>query len=153
MDMILDEFKHADFYLGVHPLMKPAFDYLRKTDLSNIESGKYEIDGEKMLLLAQQYITKPREQGQWEAHRRYIDIQYVYRGIEWFGWANLGRLHGGAYDAKRDFWALEGKGGDFFMFGEGSFTVLGPQDAHMPGISISGPQPVKKFVVKIVIDA
>ena len=104
MDVILDEFKHADFYLGVHPLMKPAFDYLRKTDLSNIESGKYEIDGEKMLLLAQQYITKPREQGQWEAHRRYIDIQYVYRGIEWFGWANLGRLHAGAYDAQRDFW-------------------------------------------------
>ena len=150
--MILDEWKHADFYLGVHPLLKSAFDTLRQNDLSRIERGRHEIDGERLLLLAQQYLTKPREEGQWEAHRKYIDVQYVYRGIEWFGWANRDKLSAGAYDAEKDFWALEGKGGDFFIFREGSFAILGPQDAHMPGIAVSGPQPVKKFVVKVRID-
>jgi biofilm protein TabA len=152
--MILDEFEHADFYLGVHPLLKAAFDYLRRTDLPAMAPGRYGIEGERMLLLAQQYVTKPREKGQWEAHRRYIDVQYIFRGIEWFGWANLERLKAGPYDAQKDFWALEGKEeGDFFILREGSFAILGPQDAHMPGIAVAEPQPVKKFVVKVLIDA
>jgi YhcH/YjgK/YiaL family protein len=35
--------------------------------------------------------------------------------------------------------------------GEGTFVILFPQDGHMPGMAISTPQPVKKFVVKVAI--
>jgi len=29
--------------------------------------------------------------------------------------------------------------------------ILGPQDAHMPGMAIAEPTPVKKVVVKVLI--
>ena len=47
----------------------------------------------------------------------------------------------------------EGGGkGDFFRVGAGTFVILFPQDGHMPGMAISTPQPVKKFVVKVAIN-
>jgi YhcH/YjgK/YiaL family protein len=92
------------------------------------------------------------EKGRWEAHRKYIDVQYVHRGAELFGYASLRELKAGSYDEAKDFLSLQGgEMGDFFRVGEGTFVVLFPQDGHMPGMAISTPQPVKKFVVKVAI--
>jgi len=38
-----------------------------------------------------EYQTKPREQGIWEAHRKYIDVQYMIQGSELMGWASIGQ--------------------------------------------------------------
>ena len=35
---------------------------------------------------------------------------------------------------------------------EGYFTLLFPQDAHMPNIMVDKPEKVKKGVVKIAVD-
>ena len=111
-----------------------------------------EIDGRKVYVMVQQYETKPMEKGRWEAHRKYIDVQYVHQGAELFGYANLQDLKAGSYDEAKDFLLLQGEGkGDFFRVGEGTFVILFPQDGHMPGMAISTPQPVKKFVVKVAI--
>jgi YhcH/YjgK/YiaL family protein len=56
------------------------------------------------------------------------------------------------YDETKDFLSLQGEGReDFFRIPQGTFVILFPQDAHMPGIAVSTPQPVKKFVVKVAI--
>jgi YhcH/YjgK/YiaL family protein len=150
--MIVDRLNHAPLYLGAHKRLAAAFDYLRKTDLAMVEPGTHEIDGRKVYVMAQQYETKPMEKGRWEAHRKYIDVQFVYQGEELFGYANLRDLKAGPYDEAKDFLPLQGDGkGDFFRVGEGTFVILFPQDGHMPGMAISTPRPVKKFVVKVAI--
>ena len=149
--MVIDDLKNAALYMGMHPRMKDAFHYLQKTDFSKIEPGRYEIDGANLFALIQHYDPKPREKARWEAHRKYIDVQYVFSGAELFGYAPLGRLNPVAYDEAKDFHELKGDG-DFFYVPAGMFLILFPQDAHMPGISGPGSQPVKKIVVKILLD-
>jgi len=146
--MIIDQIKNASLYFGVNKGLVAAFHYLQNTDLSKVEPGRYEIDGSSVYALVQQYETKAKEKGRWEAHRRYMDVQYLVQGVELFGFANLGQLNAGNYDEDKDFLALTGDG-DFFVVRPGTFLVLAPQDGHMPGIAVSSPQPVKKVVVKV----
>ena len=145
--MIIDQLKNASTCFGAHPRLEAAFRYLRETDLAKIEAGRYEIQGADIFALVQNYDTKAREKGRWEAHRKYIDIQYVYRGTELIGYANIDALKAGTYDEAKDFWEFKGDG-DFLKAQAGTFLVLFPQDGHMPGIAVSGPEPVKKIVVK-----
>jgi len=150
--MIIDRLEKASLYREVHQRLAAAFDYLQKTDLDKITPGTYEIEGRKVYVMVQQYETKPKEKGRWEAHRKYIDVQFVHQGAELFGYANLRDLKEGPYDEAKDFLPLQGEGrGDFFRVPQGTFVILFPQDAHMPGMAISAPQPVKKFVVKVAI--
>jgi YhcH/YjgK/YiaL family protein len=150
--MIIDRLEKASLYQGVHKRLAMAFDYLQKTDLEKVEPGTREIDGRKVYVMAQQYETKPMEKGRWEAHRKYIDVQYVHQGAERIGYANLLELKPGNYDEAKDFLSLEGKEkGDFFLVRQGTFVILFPQDGHMPGMAVSTPQPVKKFVVKVAL--
>ena len=150
--MIIDQLSNAYSYVGINQRLDAAFDYLRKTDLSKVEPGTYEIDGRKIYVMVQQYDTKTKEKGRWEAHRKYIDVQYVHKGEERFGYSNLLDLRAGAYDEAKDFLSLQGEeNGDFFVVREGAFVILFPQDGHMPGIAVTSPRPVKKFVVKVAL--
>lgn len=148
--MVIDQLKNAALYFGMHPRLADAFRYLRETDFSKIEPGKYEIDGSNLFALIQNYDPKPREQARWEAHRKYIDVQYVLSGGELFGYAPLERLGSVAYDEAKDFHELKGEG-DFLQAPAGTFLILYPEDAHMPGIAGPGTRPVKKIVVKVLL--
>lgn len=148
--MIIDRLTNSNLYTALHPRIKSAFDYLQKTDFSALQAGKYEIDGLNLYAMLQQYETKPKSQGVWEAHRRYIDLQAVLQGTEILGYANTSRLTPGAYEPAKDFLPLSGEG-DFLTLQSGSFVLLFPEDAHMPGIAFGLPQPVKKIVVKIAV--
>ena len=148
--MIIDQITNSHLYYALHPRIKPAFDYLHQTDLSALEVGKYEIDGENIYAMVQQYISKPRERGFWEAHRRYMDLQMVIQGTEKIGYTYIDRLAQGEYDATKDFLPLFGEG-DFMTLQNGNFALLLPQDAHMPGIAIDSLAVVRKIVIKISI--
>jgi YhcH/YjgK/YiaL family protein len=148
--MIVDTINNSHLYYAINLRVKPAFDYIQQADLLNISVGRYEIDGGNIYAMVQQYDTKPKEAGTWEAHRRYIDLQFVIQGAEKIGYANLGHLTQGEYDTGRDFLPLHGEG-DFLTLKDGDFVILMPDDAHMPGIAIDTPLPVKKLVIKILV--
>ena len=146
--MLIDRITNAHLYGTLSPKFKCAFDYIQQTDLLTLAVGKYEIDGESLYVIVQEYLTKPIEQGRWEAHRRYIDLQYVIRGTERIGYAHLSRLLPDVYDVNKDFLPLSGQG-DILTVQEGSFMLLLPEDGHMPGIAVDEPMLVKKAVFKI----
>jgi YhcH/YjgK/YiaL family protein len=148
--MVVDRLSNAPMYHGLGKRMEAALEYLRKTDFSRIAPGRYEIDGANVYALVQEYLTKPKEQGRLEAHRRYVDVQYVVEGVERMGYASLEGLKvSQAYDEAKDCLFLEGDA-DFFLAPAGTFAIYGPQDAHMPGIAIERPERVKKVVVKVL---
>jgi biofilm protein TabA len=97
----------------------------------------------------QGYQTKPRPQGKWEAHRRYIDIQVVLRGAELVGHADLNALtETEPYSKEKDVAFYTGQG-NFFVLSAGWATVFLPHDAHMPSLAIDSPAPVQKVVIKL----
>lgn len=146
--MILDRLDSAHLYAGISPLVASAFAFLARPDLATLDDGKHEIDGGRIFALMNHYLTKPREGAAWESHRRYLDLQYVVAGSERLGHAHVDRLAAGDYDADRDCLPLEGHG-DYVTLSAGSFALLFPQDAHMPGLAVGAPAPVHKVVVKI----
>ena len=148
--MIIDQITNSHLYYALNPRINHAFSYIHQADLSAISVGKYEIDGENIYAMVQEYYTKPKEQCLWEAHRRYIELQYVIQGVEQIGFANTSRLNHGEYDASKDFLPLFGEG-DFLTLHKGNFVIFMPEDAHMPGIVFDSPNPVKKIVIKISV--
>ena len=148
--MIFDTLENAAFYGSLNPLFEKAFRFLQKTDLANLPVGRIDLEGDALYALVQEYTTRDPEQGNWEAHRNYIDIQYVVSGAEKMGFANLKTMDLGEYVPERDFQALSGKGNEVAVFA-GSFAVFFPQDAHLPGKWIGNPAPVRKVVFKVKV--
>lgn len=149
--MIIDHIKNAAVYKGLNARIMKALDYLAKTDFSALAPGRYEIDGSTIYALVQEYETKPREKGVWEAHRRYIDVQFVADGIETMGYAPLGNLAvSQAYSSEKDCELFTGTG-DFITAGKGMFLVFFPEDGHMPCLIKDKPVKVRKVVVKVAV--
>ncbi|HHW31323.1 MAG TPA: DUF386 domain-containing protein [Clostridiaceae bacterium] len=147
--MIVDKIENAYLYLGVNSSIKKALEFLQNNDCAKLEPGRYEIDGDTVYANVSRYDSKPRDKGVWEAHRRYIDIQYVAEGKELIGYANLKDLKvTKEYDKEGDYLLLEGNG-DFITASKGTFIILWPEDAHMPGIAINEPEKIAKVVVKV----
>jgi YhcH/YjgK/YiaL family protein len=96
-------------------------------------------------------VTKRQEEGRWEAHKRYIDLQAVVAGAERIGCVPAARLEAGPYDEERDMTWLSGSGA-FLPLLPGDFMLLWPGEAHMPGIALDEPVPVRKAVIKIAVD-
>ena len=150
--MVFDRLSQAASYYGLSASMARGLRYLQDTDLDSLATGRYDLDGDRRYALVLEYDTKRRSDGFWEAHRRYIDIQYVQRGEELMGYVPLSRLAAGEYDEARDFLPADGEG-EFLRMTAGDFAMFGPQDAHMPGMALGGPAPVRKIVLKVAVEA
>lgn len=149
--MIFDSLKNAGLYYGVNSRLKLALEYLQKTDFSKMEPGRYDIDGANIYAMVQQYETRPMEQGVWEAHRKYIDVQFVYDGTELMGYSCIeGMKVTKEYDEGGDYLLLEGEG-NFLRVKSGFFAIFAPEDAHMPCIADKVPSKMKKVVVKVKV--
>jgi YhcH/YjgK/YiaL family protein len=148
--MITDRLSNASLYLTLGAHIRRGFEYLQKTDLYSLPVGIYELDEKNLYINSQEYNSKLPAQGKWEAHRRYIDLQYIISGTERIGYAHVSRLTLGDYNPEKDFLALTGSG-DFITLSAGDFMLLFPEDAHMPGMAVENPLPVKKVVVKIAV--
>lgn len=148
--MIIDKIENACFYYGLGDRIERGLKYLEKTDLSEVENGKYEIEGENLFFSVQDYQSKPLVEAKFEAHKKYIDIQFIIKGQERLGYGNIEDFSPvGGYDEEKDIVFLKGEG-DFALGKEGYFLIFTPQDAHMPSVCIDEPQYVKKAVVKVL---
>src|SRR5690349_8178196 len=89
--MILDNLNQWRRYAPLSPRLLTAFNFLETVD-GSWKPGRYDIDGTLVYALAQKYTTHSVETAQAEAHRKYIDVQYVLSGREVILWAPLASL-------------------------------------------------------------
>lgn len=149
--MIVDNIKNADLYFGMGARIEKALKYLQKTDFAGMKPGRYEIDGDNVYALVQEYESKPLADGKWEAHRRYIDVQFVAGGTEQMGYAYGASLQvSKEYDSEGDYLLYQGNG-SMIVCTAGTFVIFGPEDVHMPCMAVNVPKPVKKVVVKVKV--
>ncbi len=95
-----------------------------------------------------EYETKTESEGKLEAHRKYIDVQYVIEGEELMGYAPLGNQQIlEPYKEENDiiFYTVEKS---FTKVSAGMFAIFFPTDVHMPGICVEKMSAVKKLVIK-----
>jgi YhcH/YjgK/YiaL family protein len=149
--MICDQLALWRRYAALSPWFDAAFAYLEAVtpDLAN---GRHAVDGDNVFALVQRYLTKPAEQCVFEAHRQYIDVQFVVAGRETILWSPLPALTRVTqpYDAGKDV-ALFGPVATAtpLHLAAGQFAVLFPEDGHAPCAEWNGPTEVMKVVVKV----
>lgn len=151
--MVIDRIENAALYKGLGKRLAQAMDILKMNELRWLEVGRHELDGQKLFALVQHSPTKLREAGRWEAHRKYIDVQYVVEGAELMGYTNVsGLTEREAYDEAKDIAFYDPAPGSFLKVEAGMFAIFFPQDAHMPSLAVTTPEMVKKVVIKVALE-
>jgi YhcH/YjgK/YiaL family protein len=150
--MVVDSLEQESFGLLQHEFIAIALCWLESPETARLPVGKYELRGQSLYALVDEYMTRPRQACRLETHRRYIDVQYVVRGSELMGYAPaISLTPEGPYDRERDVQFHRGHA-DFLLLRQGMFAVMMPSDAHMPGVAVDGqPAAVKKIVVKAAV--
>jgi len=149
--MLTDRLANAALYRSLSPRIADALDYLAARDFAKIADGRHAIDGDHLFALVQRYTSKPLAEGRWEAHRKYIDLQYVVSGTEQIGYVSIDQLAAEPHDEERDLAWLSGTAGQWITVPAGHFMLLWPGDAHMPQIATGAPSEILKVVVKIEV--
>lgn len=150
--MITDTLDNAARYFALGERIAMALKYLSDNDCTKLSVGKIPIQGDQIFALVQDNTTKSRDQGVWEAHRKYIDVQFVAAGVEEMGYANIRTLTvKKPYDEQADYALFDGTG-SFVTVPVGSFSIFFPEDGHIPGSAVDGkPAAVRKVVVKVAV--
>jgi len=149
--MILDSLAHRHLYDALGRRFSLAFEALEQ-NIGDRDDGTYELDGPSVRAIVQRYQTRPIEKCAWEAHRKFIDVQFIVSGIEQIGWRPIEQLRSREpYNAERDVEFLDGDEGEQITLSAGMFAIFFPTDAHRPCIAVEQPAQVAKVVVKIAV--
>ena len=150
--MIFDTLKNAELYYGCHDGFKKGFDFIKKVIADGTEVGKYEIDGKNVWASVQAYDPKePHEK--FEAHKNYIDIQFIVSGKEYMECAYIDNCElMTEYNPEKDVAFYTASGDKVRLDCEANtFAIYFPEDVHKPGIKLVDGVSVKKVVVKVHI--
>lgn len=152
-DETVDQKEFAKQYFRNPGRWDKAFEFLSSGDLKTIEAGRYELEGSDLFVNVSEYVTKNMEEVQYEAHRRYADIQYLAFGEEQIGVAPLkSKSLTVPYDSLKDVAFLAAGDSAFRQATAENFFIFFPGDAHRPGVKVNENDSVRKIVVKVRID-
>ena len=146
--MILDTLEHAELYFKLHPRFEEAFKFLRRPDLAGLDAAAHPIDKKEVYALIQKNPGKAKKDARLEAHRAYIDIQFLIAGSEQSGWKPREACGdvAQAYDGERDIEFFSDPPQTDLHLKPGMFAIFFPGDAHAPMVSEGV---VHKCVVKV----
>jgi len=146
--MVIDKIENYKLYEGLGERIAKGLKYIKDTDLLQTESGTYKIDGDNIFAMVQEYDTKELCDAKLEGHFKYIDIQYVIRGVERMGVTPMRDQALISKNDEDDYAFYEGDA-PLFVVEAGMFAIFFPGDLHMPCIKVNEISNVKKVVVKV----
>ena len=147
--MIYDTLANLPLYKGIHPNLDTAIEFLTSRDLSALPNGRNEVDGDNLFVNVMNAAYHAAEEGQFEAHHTYADIQISLTGDEFIGWLPMERFSD--WDAAEETRLFDEKpqADALLPMKKGYFVLMFPQDAHAPGIGQgTGRKAVAKVLVK-----
>ena len=150
--MIYDKLDNIKTYEGLSPDILLGLKWLRDVN-PDIANGVYEINS-RVKAIVSEYTTKEINGSGYEAHREYIDIQYLISGEEIVGslpLEYLKEIKPYNKDCDAAFYVGTGIKHLELLLGNGYFAILFPQDGHMPNLSVNTPILVKKVVIKVEV--
>lgn len=131
-----------------------AFRFFKNNDLLKLDIKRYDIDGDNLFAMVSEYMTKNEETAQFEAHRKYIDIQYVVSGKEIMNMTPLKTVLEviTPYDATKDIEFITVSQIVGYKATPSNFFIFFPGDAHRPGLKDGENSKVRKIVIKVKMD-
>ncbi len=152
--MITSTLPQLHWYKIIGPYFTKAINYALATDFVPMEPGKYEIDGDNVFAIVNEFTTKPAAECDPESHQVYADIQIVISGTEKFGYAPLMEQEPATpYNTENDvsFYSLSDEEISYLTLGAGQFIIFFPSDIHQPETFHHQPELVKKVVLKVKV--
>ena len=149
--MILDKIENAGLYNGLSPLIDEGLKFITENDFRQIEPGKFYLKDTLLYAMVNEYMTKPANECKPEAHRKYIDIQFLVSGEEKIGFGTYYQQQPSEeYNPEKDIVFFQEEL-PCFNIKEGQFAIFFPDDVHQPGIAVNDLSNVKKVVVKVAV--
>lgn len=148
--MLYDHISNIELYKDLSPNIYAGLTFLKQVS-PDIAIGTYPVNP-RVKAIVSEYETKEENEYGYEAHRDYIDIQYLISGKEVINSLPLEYLKEiKPYNKEIDatfYEKVEVKPQELLL-GNGYFAILFPQDGHMPQLCESKPEKVKKVVIKV----
>lgn len=145
------------FYIQYHKhteWWEKAFTFLNRKDLRSLAPGNYPIVGKDVYASISTYVPKDFDKTQWEAHRKYADIQCMIEGEEKIGESPISKLTQTVpYNDEKDAANYRGPG-IYYVAKPGTFFIFFPGEGHRPNIKVNASDTVmvKKIVIKMRAD-
>ncbi len=148
--MILDHLDQYQTYLPLGERFQRAFAFLRSNDLAGLADGRHEIQAQEVFALVSRTAGRGKANSPLEAHRRYIDIQFVLAGRDVMGHRPAAgcQAQSPGYDAAKDLVFFVDEPESWLAVPAGQFAIFFPADAHAP---LTGEGQVHKVVVKVAV--
>ena len=150
--MLLGHARYLETYQSflTNPMWVQVLDWIKNMP-SDLPLGEHVIRSRDMFVNYHEAQLLAREDGNFEAHRRYIDLHYCLAGGEIIEWAPTATLTPTAdYDSEKDYqlYAVPPQASVCLMT-PGTFAIFFPNEGHMPKVSDGKNEKVRKVVVKI----
>ncbi|MCH4166894.1 MAG: YhcH/YjgK/YiaL family protein [Megasphaera sp.] len=135
--------------------LQPWIAMLASLDMASLQRGRHELEGLHYMNI-DETETGPAKERLMEAHRQYIDIQYVIDGDEIIGWQPL-CYAGPVVDdshAGTDAWFYDPaqENDTAIIMKPGTFAIFTPADGHRCLCAPDGvARPIRKAIMKIHI--
>ncbi len=147
--MIIEPLGQVPKYFPLHPLFEKAYEFCCIAERHGMPEGEFHIEGDRLIAIVS---TGDREGGSHlEAHRRYIDMQYIMSGTDCIGWRSTATCQDivSAYSKEQDNIFFGDEPASWIEIQAGCCVLLFPNDAHM---SRYGERAGKKIILKIGIE-
>lgn len=153
--MVIDTLAHAENYYCFGRLYKKAFEWLRDNDICSLELGRYDIEGDDLYALVQEYETRTVDNCEMETHIKYIDIHYIAKGYEYIAYADESKMRPATHIGREipDTVLYEKEYNNKIFMEKGDIIIFFLNDAHMPRRIALNPVPVRKVIIKLRANA
>lgn len=147
--MIVDKLGELEKYYGQIPHLEAAMAYIQAHQ--DLPEGVQTFNGGTVV--KQTGTTKPADDGLFEVHMKYLDVQILLKGKEYILWNALSEMEEAIpYDSVKDVRRLSGEGALLEMH-PGMCCILYPWDAHKGCRHPVGAQATEyeKLVIKLEV--
>ena len=143
--MIICPWNEISRYASVIPGLEEATKIIDAHDPK--EYGTFPLPNGRFMV--GMHTSRSAEGAQAEAHRRFLDIQYVITGQDVVGWNSINHMTpAGEFNMEGDIGFFEGDV-EMIRIPAGYCYVVFPEDAHLPDCHIDQPMNFLKYVIKI----
>lgn len=151
-DESIDKKKMAESYAKFKSRWDMAFQFLKSNDLTTL-SGTHNLDSTNVYVIVADYNSKDKSNTRYESHKRYVDIQYVAVGEELIGKTTMDNAEVAVpYSEANDIAYYTFDGGDYYKATQENFFIFFPDELHRPSIKVDESVPIKRIVVKVLVE-
>lgn len=146
--VIVDLIENLDEYISLNPKISNGLEKLNEVEIDY--NKRFAFDGG--YLFFQEGITNPIDEGTFEAHKKYMDIQIVLGGSEYVAWTPINQLVVDVeYNPEKDVVRLNGSPKEIMKITKGMAYICLPHDGHKALKHVDKATKYNKAVMKIEI--